>query len=343
MSKAFQSRNTKGTLVAPSTLRFRITGSGTAFPRTEMDNAALAAELGLEASWIEQRCGVEKRFVAAEDETTTSLAIAAAREALKHCQAPDLLICSTFTPDHLMCPVAPCFSTALGLQGIGAFDVNGGCVGGLLGLVTSAGYLWSGLARRVLLVASDTTTRYLSSHDVSTRILFSDGAAALVLERAEEEGFKILSWLMGSDGRGVHLFSAVPERSSMDQPPFLTNRPVVHMDGPGLFRFAVERGCQLLAQLCERGDVLQSEISYVIVHQANIRIIQALQQRLQIPRDKWIVNVDRYGNTASASLLLALIDCLAEAKMKRGDLVLLGAFGAGLTWAGTLLEWQTAP
>lgn len=191
------------------------------------------------------------RHVSTAEETTGSLATAAARHALDASSsrsAPDLLVCATFTPDRLLCPTAPAVASALGLRGTGAFDVNAACSGAVLGLLTALGFLSAGVSRKVLLVCSDTTTKYLRPYDEQTRILFGDGAAALLLESANGGGSRLRAWLTGSDGWGAALFS-VPEGGSRrpftcvspDGPP-----PAVKMQGRPLFRFAVDKGEEII-------------------------------------------------------------------------------------------------
>jgi 3-oxoacyl-[acyl-carrier-protein] synthase III len=321
--------------------RIRVRASGTAFPQRSIDNVELAQELGVDPSWIEEKCGVQLRSIASEEETTISLGAAAAAEALKsYGHAPDLLICSTCTPSLRFCPIAPSIATRLDLNGIGAFDINAACSGGLVGLTAASGYLLSGFAKRVLLVCTDTMTKHLAQEDRSTRILFADGAAALIIELDGQHGSKIRSFVMGSDGRGAAMFGAQaychsPEKSG-------SSNGHVKMDGPGMFRFAVERGSSMLGQLCQLANVSPSEISRVVIHEANTRITKALQRNFPVPFSNWIQTLAKRGNSTSVSVMLSLIECLRRNDLRNGDLVLLGAFGAGLTWAGLLLEWQDA-
>jgi 3-oxoacyl-[acyl-carrier-protein] synthase III len=310
-----------------------ITAMGHAFPRSRASNEQLAAELDLDTEWIRQRCGIDSRFVSSSDETTVSLGSTAAAQALeKSSIIPDLLICSTCTPSLAYCPIAPSIASNVGLGGIGAFDINAACSGGIVGLITAAGYLLSGCASCVLLVCSDTMTKHLSRIDHSTRILFGDGAAALLVQRGAQTGFQMLSWIMGSDGGGASWFGAAASCSR-------TNKySPVQMDGRQMFRFATERGVLLINELCDRANVSMAQISRVVVHQANARITAALQRSLPIPKDRWAESLKERGNTTSASAPLCLIDCLRGDSLRNGDLVLVAAFGAGLTWAGILLQ-----
>jgi 3-oxoacyl-[acyl-carrier-protein] synthase-3 len=312
-----------------------ISAMGRGFPLALVGNQQLAAELNVDPEWIEQRCGINSRFVSSCDETTISLGSIAAANALeKCCEAPDLLLCCTCTPSLAYCPIAPSIATRVGLRGIGAFDINAACSGGTIGLITSASYLLSGLASRVLLVCTDTMTKHLSPADPGTRILFGDGAAALIVERGAQRGFRMLSWTMGSDGDGASWFGAIAScNQTKEQPP-------VRMDGGLMFRFAAEKGCLLMNELCERANVSIANVRRVIVHQANQRITAALQRCIRIPKSKWVETLSDTGNTTSVSVVLSLIECVAADDLENGDLVLVGAFGAGLTWAGVLLQWQ---
>jgi 3-oxoacyl-[acyl-carrier-protein] synthase-3 len=302
---------------------FQITGHGIATPSTLLTNSALADELGIEPNWIQARCGIRSRFVSNGADTTTTLAVAAARRALAKSAGfrPDLLICATFTPDRQLCPNAPAIAQELGWQ-VAAYDVNAACSGGLVGLVTALAFLASGASSRVLLVASDTTTRYLGTDDAGTRILFGDAAVALLLERGAARGFRVLHWQAGSDGSGASLFYLRGAGCESGAPSPAT----VHMDGPALFRFAVECCSRALHETCLGAGIPDTEVSCVVLHQANLRIIRALQQRFSIPEDRWIVNIDRFGNTAGASVLLALVEAL-ETRVHPGDHVLVAAFG----------------
>ena len=320
---------------------FRFSGIGRALASGRLDNATLAAELNVQPEWITARCGIESRRIAASAETTTSLAIEAGERALNSSGRPDCIICSTFTPDFPLCPCAPAIAEALGLSGIAAFDLNAACSGGLVGLMTALSFLASKVARRVLLIASDTTSKHLAREDRQTRVLFGDAAVALVLESSLAGGTSLLSWSMGSDGGGAKLFY-VPEGGSKQPwgaPSSRNGRAgTVCMQGPSLFRFAVEKGSQMLVSLCEQAGIESTGVDWVVIHQANLRIIEALQHRTNIPAERWVVNLRQVGNTGSSSALLALADLLCRGSVRPGQRILIAAFGAGLTWAAALLQ-----
>jgi 3-oxoacyl-[acyl-carrier-protein] synthase-3 len=325
------------------TTRFRLAGYARAFPSTLLKNSELAQQLGVDAEWIRARCGVHSRYVSGPGETTTTLGVRAARQALRNAPAfrPDCLICATFTPDYPLCPCGPAIAHALELGQIPAFDLNAACSGGVLGLITALSFIAAGTAERVLLVASDTVTHHLAGDDAQTRILFGDGAAAFLIE-ACPRGIALRAWVMGSDGAGSKLFhvphggSAAPWQAPGNGDP---RGATVSMQGRSLFRFASQRGTEMLLETCAKAGIKPDDLDWVLVHQANVRIVEQLQERTGIAPEKWIVNMAGIGNTCSASVLLALGDLLDRQVTAPGDDVLLAGFGAGLTWAAALFEW----
>jgi 3-oxoacyl-[acyl-carrier-protein] synthase-3 len=326
--------------------RFRVAGYAQAFPSTVLKNCELAQQLGVDPEWIRARCGVHSRHVSGPGETTTTLGVRAARQALRNTPSfrPDCLICATFTPDYPLCPCGPSMAHALELGPIPAFDLNAACSGGVLGLITALSFIAAGTAQRVLLVASDTVTHHLADDDAHTRILFGDGAAAFLIE-ACPRGIALRSWVMGSDGAGAKLFhvphggSAAPWQAPGNGDP---RGATVAMQGRPLFRFASQRGTEMLIEACTKAGIKPDDLDWVLVHQANVRIVEQLQERTGIAAGKWIVNMAGIGNTCSASVLLALGDLLDRKVTVPGDDVLLAGFGAGLTWAAALFEWGEA-
>jgi len=324
-------------------LDFKIAGFGAALPARKLENPQLAAELGVAPEWIEQRCGVRSRFVA-EAETTSALGVAAARQALAMApdKRPGLVICSTCTPDYRICPSAPSIAHALGLNGAGAFDLNGACAGGVIGLLTALTFLAVDGDSPILLVCSDTVSRFLDGGDCQTRIMIGDGAAALLLERGAGGGARLRSWTVGADGAGADYFLVPGGGSAAPRPTAGLQGAAwetAQMNGRAMFRFAVEKGAQVLRELCQQGNVTFEEIDWVLVHQANARIIRSLQERTGIPPQRWLSNIGAVGNTAGASIPLCLVEALSRGIPKPGDRVLVAGFGSGLTWAGLLAEW----
>lgn len=328
--------------------RFRIAGFAQAFPSIVLENKELAGQLGVDPEWIRARCGVHSRYVSGPGETTTTLGVRAARQALANVPSfhPDCLICTTFTPDYPLCPCGPAIAHSLDLGPVPAFDLNAACSGGVLGLITALSFIAAGTAQRVLLVATDTVTHHLAEDDAHTRILFGDGAAAFLIESCPGSGISLRSWMMGSDGSGAKLFhvphggSAAPWQAPGNGDP---RAATVSMQGRPLFRFASQRGTEMLIETCRQAGIKPDDLDWVLVHQANVRIVEQLQERTGIPPEKWVVNMGSIGNTCSASVLLALGDLLRRKVAEPGDHVLLAGFGAGLTWAATLFEWGESP
>ncbi len=327
---------------------FTMLGTGKALPEGRLDNAQLARELGTDPESVFKRTGINERRVAEHADSASSLGARAARAALEAAGVPapelDLVLLSTYTPDHLLCPTAPALARAVGAEGAGAFDINGACSGGVSTLLTGVSLLGTGAFEKVLVVASDLTSKFLRPDDPKTRLVFGDGAAALLIGRPGLPGgsaWQPLSTIVGSDGSGADLFR-VPAGGSA-HPPQLNGTPQaacpgVVMDGRAVFRFGIERGCTMLDDLCERAGIGTDEIDWVVPHQANLRMIAAMQERCGLPPERWIVNIERYGNTASCSVPLAFAELVASGRVGPGERVALLAFGAGLTWSGMILE-----
>lgn len=327
---------------------FHIAGFGAAYGERTVSNGELERELLLDAGWIAQRCGVQQRHVADRGATSDLAAEAGARALLMAGGAVDLVICSTFTPDYLLCPTAPTVAHKLGLESAGAFDLNAACAGGVTSLITAVALLHSGAARRILLICADTTTRFLRSDDASTRALFSDAAVALVLEILGDPRCRLVGVSMGSDGSGAPSFripcggSASRGRdfdSTVDQ----ARASSVVMSGRDLFQFAVVRAAGVIDELCALAGVRYDGVSHIAVHQANQRITRALQRKVPIPPNRWLENVQHAGNTSSASVLLCLVEAMAQRRVHPGDRTLIVGFGAGLVWAGAALLWDERP
>lgn len=309
-----------------------ILAAGTALPKQVLTSTELAAEFNVSEDWIHRRCGIDRRFVASE-ETTTSLGSVAAATALAHSSVtPDLLLCATYSPDRILTPIAPRIASLVGLGPIAAFDINAACCGGLTAMLSAFAFISSGLFRNVLVVAADTTTKHLAQDDLNTRMLFSDGAAAILIGPPDEGGgtLSLKAHRFGSDGRKFDYFGA-------DWTQHEKARPTVRMDGPAIYRFAVETGVQILRELCSDAEIDPSSLNRVIFHQANPRILRAIQESSPIPKDRW-PRASQLGNLASASLLYLLAEEFESGLTRCGDYIALVSFGAGLTWVGSIME-----
>ena len=328
--------------------RFRLRGAGWALPERRLGNDELGRDLGVDPESITARTGILERRIAADTDTASSLGLEAAQDALRRSGVDpaeiDLVLLSTYTPDCLLCPTSPVIAEKLGADHAGAFDLNAACSGGVTAIQTACSLLADGTCRKILVVSADLTSKFIAEDDPKTRLVFGDGAAALILESANEGkndgAWRILSSCMGSDGHGADLFrveaggSASPSRDGGRSSAITT----VSMNGRAVFRFGVEKGSEVIESLCEKAGLSPADVRWVIPHQANLRIITALQERIAIAPEKWYLNLEKYGNTASASVTLALAELVVSQRVDPGDVIVLAAFGAGLTWSGIAIQ-----
>jgi 3-oxoacyl-[acyl-carrier-protein] synthase-3 len=323
-----------------------ITGWGMAVPDRVLTNADLEQMVETSDEWIVSRTGIKERRVVGPDDTTTSLSTAAARQALDRAGLQpdelDLIIVATCTPDQFLVSQACLVQAELG-GSAGAFDLGAACSGFVYALSTGSQFVQSGMHDRVLVIGADTLTRFVDYTDRTTCILFGDGAGAVVLE-ATEEPRGLLSTVLGADGGGnKHLYipgwgALVPESAEL----FPEYRPYLQMNGNEVFRFAVRVMGDAAAEAVDRAGLSFSDIDMLIPHQANLRIIDAAARRLDLPRERVWVNLDRYGNTSAATIPIALAEAEAAGGLNEGDNLVLVAFGGGLTWAAGVLRWGTA-
>ena len=320
-------------------VRIGITGLGVHVPDRVVTNDDLATYVDTSDEWIVERTGIRERRMVNEGEALTDIALPAARAALADAGADaseiDLLICATVTPDMMFPTSSALMADALGAPQAAAYDLLAGCTGFMYALAQAYGMLASGLSRRALVVGGDVLSSILDWHDRSTLVLFGDGAGAVVLEPVERGGF--LGFELGADGGGgEHLWLPGSGSRRFEDPDGL-----VKMNGREVFKFAtrvmVSSANEVLAECGKTVD----DIDVYVPHQANKRIIDYAAAKLGIPAEKTIVNVDRYGNTSSGSIPLALADARADGRLQDGSLVLLTGMGAGLTWGSALVEWTT--
>ncbi len=327
--------------------RFALRGVGKALPERRLSNDELGRVLHTAPESIRERTGIEQRRIAAPEDTASSLGAEAAMQALRRAELAaedlDLVLLSTYTPDHLLCPTGPALAHRIGAHRAGAFDVNGACSGGVTALVTASALLAGGGFQRILVVTSDVTTKYIRPDDPKTRLVFGDGASALVLEAQGGRGapWTVLANLLGADGSGASLFRVAAGGSV--HPPMINGvrheaSASVEMDGRAVFRFGVDRGMRVMNELCERAGVRPADVRWLVPHQANLRMLNSMIGRSEIPPERWVINIENYGNTASSSVPLALTELIESGRVRSGDVVLLVAFGAGLTWSGMALR-----
>jgi 3-oxoacyl-[acyl-carrier-protein] synthase III len=302
----------------------RITGWGIAVPDKVVTNDDMAVSLDTSNAWIVERTGIRERRIGG---TTSGLSIEAGQAAIESAglTAAQIhhVVLATTTPDGIVPGTAPSVQNALGIKG-GAFDINAACSGFVYGLVTVAGLIAAG-SGPILLIGCDTLSRITDMDDRSIAIIVGDGAGAVVVEPVDGPG-GLLSWNLNSDGSLRHLLKC--EYGS-----------TLYMDGKEVFRKAVRVVVESAEQAMADAGIGPDEVSLLVPHQANLRIIQAACQRLGIPEERTVVVIDRYGNTSSASIPLALHDAISNDRVHNGDLLLLTGFGGGMTWASVVLRW----
>jgi 3-oxoacyl-[acyl-carrier-protein] synthase-3 len=318
-------------------VRIGITGLGTHVPERVLTNDELATIVNTTDEWIQERTGIRERRIAADDEALTDVALPAARDALADAGVEpadiDLLICATVTPDMMFPTSSALLADTLGMPDAAAYDLLAGCTGFIYAIAQAYAMLSSGLARRALVVGGDVLSKILDWDDRSTLVLFGDGAGAVVMEPVERGGF--LGFELGADGGGGENLWLPGSGSRKFEDP----ESYVKMNGREVFKFATRIMVYSAEQvLAECGRTVE-DVDVYVPHQANKRIIDYAVAKLRIPSEKTVVNVDRYGNTSSGSIPLALTDARAEGRLRDGALVLMTGMGAGLTWGSALIEW----
>lgn len=317
--------------------RIGITGLGTHVPERVLTNDELATFVDTSDEWIRERTGIRERRVATEEEALTDIALPAARGALADAGVEgseiDLLVCATVTPDMMFPTSSALLADALGMPRAAAYDLLAGCTGFVYALAQAYAMLASGLSQRALVVGGDVLSKILDWGDRSTLVLFGDGAGAVVLEPVESGGF--LGFELGADGGGgEHLWLPGSGSRRFENP-----NGYVKMNGREVFRFATRIMVYSATQILAECGKTVADVDVYIPHQANKRIIDYAADKLGIPEEKTVVNVDRFGNTSSGSIPLALTDARAEGRLQEGALVLMTGMGAGLTWGSALVEW----
>ena len=313
-------------------------GSGSALPAKVVSNAELSKTVDTSDEWIVERTGIRQRYIADEDETTSTLAIGAARAALDDAGIDaseiDLIVLATATPDNTFPATATKVQAALGCTGGMAFDVQAVCSGFLYALATADSLLKSGMAKRALVIGAETFSRILDWEDRGTCVLFGDGAGALVIEaeEGEEANRGVIASRLHADGDQHDLLY-------VDGGPS-TTQTVGHlrMKGREVFRHAVVNLSSVLREVIEDAGIAAADIDWVVPHQANARILDATARKLGLPAEKVIVTVDRHANTSAASVPLAFDTARKDGRIKDGDLVMFEAMGGGFTWGASLMR-----
>jgi 3-oxoacyl-[acyl-carrier-protein] synthase-3 len=322
-------------------LRSVIKGCGSYLPERVLTNAELAKTVDTSDEWIVDRSGIRERRIAAEDEYTSDLAIAAARNALADAamdaQDIDLIILATSTPDYTFPATAVAVQAELGITHGAAFDLQAVCTGFVYALSTADKFLLSGQHKRALVIGSETFSRILDWEDRGTCVLFGDGAGAVVLEAQEQDGemsdHGILASRLRSDGR-------YQDKLYVDGGPSRTmTTGYLRMQGRDVFKHAVTNIASVMQEVLDEAKVDPEEIDWFVPHQANKRILDGTARKFGIPNDRVVVTVDRHGNTSAASIPLALDVARKDGRIKSGDLILIEAMGGGFTWGAVLARW----
>ncbi len=321
-----------------------ILGIGSYVPKKILTNKDLEKIVDTTDEWISDRTGIKERHIVSEGENTSDLATWAAERALMdaHLTADDidLVIVATATPDMFFPSTACLVQNNLKASKAAAYDLSAGCSGFMYSIATASQFIKTGLYKYVLVIGAESLSRFMDFTDRNTCVLFGDGAGAVVLGEVPE-GHGILGVNLGSDGSGGSLLSlpAGGTRIPATEETVKQRLHYIHMEGNEVFKFAVKVMGEASVKALEQAGLQASDVDWLIPHQANIRIIQSAAKRLKMPMEKVIVNVDRYGNTSSASIPIALEEAIHDGRIKSGQVVSMVGFGAGLTWASAVMRW----
>ena len=317
--------------------RVGITGLGVHVPERVLTNDELSTLVDTSDEWIMERTGIRERRIASEDEALTDIARPAAIAALERASLEpkdiDLLVCATVTPDMMFPTSSALLADELGMPDAAAYDLLAGCTGFVYAIAQAYSMVAAGLSQRALVVGGDVLSKILDWTDRSTIVLFGDGAGAVVLEHVEDGGF--LGFELGADGGGgKHLWLPGSGSRHFDEP-----ESFVKINGRVVFKFATRVRIYSAENLLDECGRTVEDVDVYVPHQANVRIIDYATKKLGFPKEKVVVNVDRFGNTSSGSIPLALADAEKDGMLKPGTLVLMTGMGAGLTWGSALIEW----
>ncbi len=321
-----------------------VLGTGFYVPDRVLTNHDLEKMVDTSDAWIVERTGIHERRLAPDKTPVSELAFQAAQRALADAgtspEELDLIILATLTAD-CVCPSAACvLQDRLGAKRAAAFDLSAACSGFVYASSVAAQFIATGTYRRVLVIGAETLSKYVNWEDRNTCVLFGDGAGAAVYGPVEE-GYGIRAFDLGSDGSGADLLGipASGSRHMITEEIIRKRLNRIHMSGREVFRFAVRVMPATLLRSLERAGLGPADIDWFIPHQANIRIIQAAAKRLAIPPEKFIINIGKYGNVSAASIPMALAEAAGDGRFRKGDIVALAGFGAGLTWASCIMKW----
>ncbi|EHS58733.1 3-oxoacyl- synthase III (beta-ketoacyl-ACP synthase III) [Paenibacillus sp. Aloe-11] len=321
-----------------------VIGTGKYVPEKILTNKDLEEMVETSDEWIVSRTGIQERHIAAPEQATSDLAYEAAIKALKSAgmtaEDLDLIIVATVTPDMAFPSTACILQDKLGAKGAAAFDLSAACSGFVYGLATATSFIKTGIYNNALIIGADCLSRITDYTDRNTCVLFGDGAGAVVIgEVPEGRGFQ--SFDLGAEGAGGSLLNLAAGGSRLPaSADTLENKQhYIYMNGREVFKFAVRVMGTATVDVLEKAGLSKDDIDLFVPHQANIRIIQSAMQRLDLPEEKVVINVNKYANTSAASIPLALVEAAEEGRMKEGDRILMVGFGGGLTWGASVLVW----
>jgi 3-oxoacyl-[acyl-carrier-protein] synthase-3 len=321
-----------------------VIGWGMAVPDRILTNAELEQIVDTDDEWIVSRTGIQQRRIADKNESTATLALKAARRALETTDLTardiDLIIVASASPDHLFPATACLVQDALGADNAGAFDLSAACSGFIFAVNMASQAIRTGEISNALVVGAETLSRFINWEDRSTCILFGDGAGAFVLQGRDEPG-GVLSGVMRSDGSGESLLTIPAGGSRLPASLETVHRKqhTIQMNGREVFRFATRVMATATREVVARAGLKLDDIELFVPHQANLRIIEAAARGLRLPLDRFMINIERYGNTSSASIPIAVCEAVEQGRVHPGDHVVLVGFGAGLTWGALALQW----
>ncbi len=321
-----------------------IAGTGSALPTKRLTNAELSAMVDTNDEWIVQRTGIRERRIVGEGESTATLAIEAARQAIAaagiEAKDLDLIICGTITPE-MSFPATACFVAAgLGLNTTPAFDVSAACSGFIYCLDTASQFIKSGRYKNVLVVGAETLSRVTDYKDRGSCILFGDGAGAVVLQRTSQADRGLIYSSLYADGTGWEMLYCTPgSRYPLNVDMVANRKHYMQIKGREVYKFAVQRFEELITDAMKKCELTVDQVKLVVPHQVNQRIIDSALEKLGFPAEKTFVNIDKYGNTSSASIPIALDEARKTGRIQPGDVIIMVAFGAGLTWANAVVRF----
>ncbi len=325
--------------------RAKISGVAHWVPETVLTNAELEKMVDTNDEWIMSRTGIKERHILEKGKATSDLAYEACKRVLDQTKtAPadvDIIIVGTVTPDMLFPSTACLIQARLGMKKAWGYDVSAACCGFAYSLVTGAQFIESGAAKKVLVVGADKMSSIIDYTDRNTCILFGDGAGAVLLERSEEESIGILDFYSFMDGNGAQYLN-MPGGGSLNPPSHETVDKKMHyvfQDGKNVYQYAVKGMAEASAHIVERNGFTGKDLALFVPHQANKRIIDSASQRMGLTDSQVIINIERYGNTTAGTIPIALSEAVTEGRLKKGDLVVIAAFGGGFTCGSVLLRW----